>query len=386
MKLLHIINSADPSGGGPIESIVQSHRELAARGHKVELVSMDAPDALWLRDFAFIAHGMGPAVTPYRYSARFIPWLKENAARFDCAILHGIWLFPSFAAWRVLTEMNVPYFIYTHGLLDPTFKTLFPFKHLKKALIWHLWEQHVVEDAKAVFFTCEEERRLAHEGYRSLSCTPEIVPYCVGEPPGDSEQQVAAFYEHFSECHNKRLILFLSRIHPKKGTDLALRAFAAIAEKFPDAHLVLAGPDSIGWKRELGSMAARLNIKNRITWAGMLSGDLKWGAFRAAEAFILPSHQENFGIAVVESLACGTPVLISRRINIWKEIIDDGAGFAGDDTAESATENLTRWMGLSESARFEMRQKSLACFAARFRSDHAAENLLKVLTNYGIEG
>lgn len=382
MKILHVINSTNPVGGGPIESIVQAHRTLSPQGHAFELVCVDPPNASWLSGFAFPAHGLGPAHTKYRYAPRLLPWLRQHAARFDAAILHGIWLHPSRAAREALLEADVPYFVYTHGLLDPSFQRLFPLKHLQKTLTWKLGEHRVLRDARAVFFTCQEEQRLAAQAFRPYRCNGQIVPYCVGEPPGHANAQTRTFLERFPECAGKRILLFLSRIHPKKGCDLLLRAFAQVAERDPSLHLVLAGPDSVGWKKELEAIASPAG---RITWTGMLTGDLKWGAFHAAESFILPSHQENFGIAVVEALACGTPVLISNRINIWREIEADGAGWvAGDDEAGTGS-LLTRWLALPAEEQRAFRERARRCFTTRFRSEEAGRILVDTMRRHGVQ-
>lgn len=136
-------------------------------------------------------------------------------------------------------------------------------------------------------------------------------------PAGDSQAQRQIFLDHFPQLDNKRLLLFLSRIHVKKGCDLLIEAFAEVASD-DSLHLVIAGPDQIGWQADLQKQAKQLGIEQKITWTGMLSGDLKWGAFHATEAFLLPSHQENFGFVVAEALACEVPVLISNKVNIWQ--------------------------------------------------------------------
>jgi glycosyltransferase involved in cell wall biosynthesis len=111
----------------------------------------------------------------------------------------------------------------------------------------------------------------------------------------------------------------------------------------------------------------------------MLQGELKWGALLAAEAFILPSHQENFGIAVAEALAVGTPVLISDKVNIWREIEADNAGLVTPDTLDGTVSLLERWLALSPDARQQMGERARACFAARFEIRRATENLLAVI-------
>ncbi|MBU1695360.1 MAG: glycosyltransferase [Verrucomicrobia bacterium] len=385
MNILHVINSSNPAGGGPIESIVQAHRALAPHGHAFELACVDPPGSAWLSGFAFPAHALGPARTKYRYAPGLRPWIGREAPRFDCAIVHGIWLYPSFATWRALRGTIVPYFIYTHGLLDPVFRRVFPLKHIYKMLSWKLVEQHVVRDARALFFTCEEEQRLASQSFKPYRARGAIVPYCVGEPPGDPEAQKRAFLDRFPELRGRRVLLFLSRIHPKKGCDLLIRALAKGAGADPALHLVVAGPDPVEWRGSLEELAKRLGVGDRITWTGMLSGDLKWGAFRAAEAFVLPSHQENYGIAVVEALACGTPVLISHKINIWREIEADGAGWVDSDDEDGAGRLLDRWRALPAAERSLLRDRARRCFATRFRSEEAGRILLDTLRRHGVQ-
>lgn len=384
MNILHVINSSNPAGGGPIESIAQAHLALHQAGHRFEIVCLDPPDAAWLKNFPLSVHATGPALSRYRYSPRLVPWIRAHAARFDCAIVHGVWRFPSLAAYRALRGTGVPFFLYTHGMLDPAFRTLFPVRHAIKSLWWKTVEYRVVRDARAVFFTCEEERRLAHESFKPLECRDALVPYCVGEPPGDPEVQKQSFLQRFPQLRAGRFILFLSRIHPKKGCDLLIRAFAEAAAGTPDTRLAMAGPDPVGWADELRNLAERLGVADRITWTGMLSGDLKWGAFRSADVFVLPSHQENFGIAVVEALSCGVPVLTTDRVNIWREIQADGAALIGRDTSEGAKRMLEEWLGLDQKKRETMRGNARTCFAARFRSAEAAANLLAVLREHGV--
>jgi glycosyltransferase involved in cell wall biosynthesis len=118
-----------------------------------------------------------------------------------------------------------------------------------------------------------------------------------------------------------------------------------------------------------------------ISFTGMLSGPVKWGAFSAAEAFVLPSHQENFGIAVVEALACGTPVLISNKVNIWREIEGDGAGFVENDDLRGTANLLARWLATPPELRLGMKQNAANCFSKRFEIERATDSLLAIIAN-----
>jgi glycosyltransferase involved in cell wall biosynthesis len=348
-------------------------------GHSSEVVCLDSPDAPWIKNAPLPSHASGPAFSYYRYSPRFVPWIRNNAKRFDCVIVHGIWRFPTMGVRMALRNSSTPYFIYTHGMMDPTFRTLFPVRHMIKNTWWKLAEHRIVRDARAVFFTCEEEKRLAHQSFKPFECRDAIVPYCVGEPPGDPAVQKAAFLKAFPLLSDKRRILFLSRLHKKKGCDLLIHAFAHVSSMDPSLQLIMAGPDSMDWRADLEQESEALGIRDRITWTGMLTGDLKWGALHAAEVFVLPSHQENFGIAVVEALACRLPVLISDKINIWREIDSDGAAIVECATVKGTEKMLERWLRLDPASQEEMRRRARTCFNTRFRSDAAAKRLVSVL-------
>ncbi len=361
-----MIASLDPRGGGPMEGVRQIARVAHGLGHQTTVVSLDCPGAAFLEGNSFRAVPLGPAYLKYHYTPRLVPWLRAHAREFDVVIVNGIWQYSSFGVWRALRGGRVPYFVFPHGMLDPYFKRAFPLKHLKKWLYWPWAEYRALRDARAVLFTCEEERMLARRSFWLYRCKEEVVGYGTAPPAFEREAAEAAFFAAFPMLKDLRIVLFLSRIHEKKGCDLLIEAFAAIAGSDPRWHLVLAGPAEERLAARLRMRAQALGVAERITWPGMLAGIQKWGALYAAEVFALPSHQENFGIAVAEALACGTPVLISDKVNIWREIDADGAGLVEPDTASGACQLLRRWNGLDMVAREQMRVQARACFENRF--------------------
>ena len=307
-----------------------------------------------------------------------------NRERFDAVIVDGLWQYNVFGVWRACVGTATPYFVFPHGMLDPWFKRTYPLKHFKKWLYWPWAEYRVLRDARAVFFTCEEEKRLARESFWLYRANETVASLGLAEPPGDPATQCALFLQKFPNLREKRLLLFLGRLHVKKGCDLLIEAFAAVAKKNPALHLVVAGPDQTGWQATLQERARVLGLAERITWPGMLSGDLKWGAIRAAEAFILPSHQENFGLAVVEALACGVPVLLSDKVNIWREIVDDHAGVVADDSLTGTTKLMETWASNSTETLKKMRVDARACFEKRFEINRAAQALINHLREAGV--
>jgi glycosyltransferase involved in cell wall biosynthesis len=380
LKLLHVISSVNPQGGGPIEGIKQLHVPLNRIGVEVEVACCDAPDALWLATCGLpIVHALGPAKSSYTYTSKLIPWLRENAPRFDAVIVDGLWQYHGLAVRQALANTRVPYFVFTHGMLDPWFKNTYPLKHLKKWLYWPWAEYRVLRDARAVIFTCEDERLLARESFWLYRANEAVTAYGTSSPPANGSELAQRFLTLHPHLQSKRIVLFLSRIQEKKGCDLLVDAFAQVAKMDKSLHLVMAGPDQTGWLETLQAQAEKLGIADRISWPGMLQGDDKWGAFYAAEVFCLPSHQENFGIVVAEALACGKPVLISNKVNIWREIGSDCAGFIDEDTVDGTIRNLKHWLTLDSNGYAAMSDRARQCFTSRFHIQRAAERLIEII-------
>lgn len=377
MKTLHIIPSVDPRGGGPMEGVRQYAMHLGSLGHRIEVATLDDPEANYLSDFPVKVHALGPGKGSYGYTPKLVPWLKLHVEEYDVVILNGLWQYTSFGAWRVLRHKRIPYFVFTHGMLDPWFKHAYPLKHLKKLFYWPWAEYRVLRDARAVLFTCEEERHLASKSFWLYKAREEVVTYGTKRPPPRSDALRETFFSAYPALRDKRVLLFLSRIQEKKGCDLLIEAFAKVASQQPDLRLVMAGPDQTGWMATLQAQAQGLGVADRITWPGMLRGDMKWGAFYTSEAFVLPSHQENFGIVVAEAMGCGLPVLISDKINIWREIEADQAGIINTDTVEGTLKTLQQWLGLTVQDREHMSRRASDAFQRRFTVEAMALSLLQ---------
>ena len=379
IRHLHVIHSLDPDGGGPREAVKQLTAVAVKNGHNAEVLVTERPEPSWIREYDCPVHHVGPAYLKYGYAPRLAAWLKDNADRFDAVIINGLWQYHSFCTWRVLHRSTVPYYVFAHGMLDPWFKQQYPLKHLKKLMYWRWAEYRVLRDARAVLFTAEEERLLAGKSFEPYRANEWVVNFGVPAPLGDPARQRETFLQQFPQLVGKRFLLFLGRIHPKKGCDLLIEAFAAASRVDPQLRLVIAGPDQVGLKIGLTQLAERLGIADAVTWTGMLRGDVKVGALRAAEAFVLPSHQENFGIAVAEALACATPVLLSNKVNIWREVVGAGAGLVADDTLSGTVSLLHSWIALTPEQRQRMALNASNCFAAHFNVETAAVSLLQAI-------
>jgi glycosyltransferase involved in cell wall biosynthesis len=451
-RYLHCISSVNPKGGGPIEGLRQLAAVNTRLGHQIEVVSLDDPASPWVAECPVKCHALGPGKTAYGYSPRLVPWLRSNRYRFDCVIVNGVWMYNGFAAWRALRGTDTPYFVFTHGMLDPWFKRSYPMKHLKKWLFWPWADYRVLRDARAVFFTSERERQLARQSFWLYRCNEHVVKYGTSGRPSDltestefpeldevtsihasredaktqratvdQDDPVNSHGEIVSEksaitgqpstCNENehpfcsipsilsgntplshpsmRDFLFFGRVHPKKGPDLLIRAVGALTrEGVWDAgsmRLVMAGPSDSDYANELKALAVAEGIESSMHWTGMLTGDEKWDAFECAEVFVLPSHQENFGIAVAEALSAGVPVLISNEVNISPEIVADGAGFADEDTVDGTIRLLRQWLALSPEAIAAMRVQARKTFEERYHIEQAAASLIDAFRQFGVE-
>jgi glycosyltransferase involved in cell wall biosynthesis len=370
-RLLHVVASFSPAAGGTSEGILKLSQSCA---ESVEVVCLDDPAVTYVQGQSFPVHALGPPQGSYRYTPRLRPWLRENLDRFDGVVIHGLWQWHSYGSYGLLRH-RTPYVVFPHGMLDPYFKRAFPLKHFKKQVYWLAREYRVLRDARAVCFTTPIERDSAVKTLWPQRWNSAVVSLGTSEPAGVDAMQREVFLGRYPALRQRRFFLFLSRIHSKKGCDLLLEAFARLAPAHPDLDLVIAGPDEEGLRPQLESQAKRLGLEARVHWTGMLEGDLKWGAFHAAEAFVLPSHQENFGIAVVEALACGVPVLISDKVNIWPDIAHDEAGLVNADTAEGTYRSMAALLAMSVEERLRMVSNGLDCFRARYEMMRTAQAL-----------
>ena len=384
----------NPISGGPCQGLRNAIPEFLKLGFYSEVVSLDEIDANYLKNDTFPIHAIGNAKGSWQYNFSLISWLRINLANYDGVIIHALWLFHGYAVNKVINEFkksgkNTPlFFVMPHGMLDPYFQDAKSrkLKAFRNYIYWKLVQGDIINNAAGVLFTCEEELILAKNTFKPYKPKLELnVGYGIPEPP---LQLVNNFFNNNSIelISSKPYLLFLSRIHQKKGVDLLIEAFSELVLSNPVneiPNLVIAGP---GEESEYGKEIFKLvkskkHLEKRIFFPGMLEGEAKWKAFYECEAFILPSHQENFGIAVVEALACSKPVLITNKVNIWREINSNNAGIVEDDTLLGTKALLNRWTSFNEKQKKHMSYAAFACYSKHFRVDSAAAQMVNTLAS-----
>lgn len=338
-KVVHLTHSKDLRTGGVIEAVLRLSESMQSLG-----VDSSISD-----------------------KAR----LEENVTH---VIAHGLWQWPGAFAQKVFLAEKTPYLLFPHGMLDPWFKQTFPFKHIKKQAYWWWKQASILRNAKAVCFTTGEECNLARNTFFPYRCREAVTGLGVNDPPSGKEQQREAFYLSFPHLKNRKVLLYLGRMHPKKGLDNLIRSF--IRHCSENETLVLAGPIDNPDGYLAGLLKDTSKFEDRIVWTGMLTGNLKWGALRTADALILPSHQENYGMVVAEALSVGTPVFLTEKVNLWREVLEAGAGLvAGDD--EAGIDSLVGdWKKNSHAG---MTNACMSCFEEKLHIRKCAERILNLL-------
>lgn len=288
----------------------------------------------------------------------------------ELVVAHGLWQWPGIQA----RAGRAPYIVFPHGMMDPWFRRAYPLKHLKKQIYWWYAQRGVMQDADAVCFTTEEEKRLAQDTFFPYRPAREIVTGIgVSDPPYESTECRFKFLDKHPHLNGKRLLLYLGRIHPKKGLDTLIKVWSHKKKNEKDV-LLLAGP--IDRTDPYHTKLLSLSEGNpSIEWLGMIEGEEKWGALSAAEALILPSHQENFGMVVAEACSVGTPVLLTNKVNLWSEIDHSMAGFVASDDEAGIFSLLDQWIaGIPR----EWAVSAHSCFKEKLHVRQAARHMMRL--------
>lgn len=308
----------------------------------------------------------------YVFSLPLARALKVAIPQYDLVHIHSLYLFPSTAAAYYCRHYSVPYLVRPHGTLDPY---LFRRHRGRKWIYERLFEWRNLNKAAAIHFTTIEEQELT----RSLGLKAPSVVVPLGVNLRDYEDRIpcGVLRDSYPEIRSKKVILFLSRLNFKKGLDLLVKAFGQIARQRDDVQLVLAGPDDDGYGAQVRQWLEAEKVLGKCTFTGMLLGREKLAALRDADVFVLPSYSENFGIAVAEAMACGLPVLISNKVNIWREVAEARAGLVVNCDAEEVSNALLTLLDDSL-LRKDMGQRGRRLVAERFTWEAVGDQMVQV--------
>lgn len=343
MKALHVIPSLSLRHGGPSFVMPLIERALAMANVEVTVATTDDDGPLRhaavpleqrvRRDFSN-RYYFRKQCEFYKCSLPLLRWLTKHVRDYDLVHIHALFSFASVAAAWCARRQRVPYIIRPLGVLDRYGRTRR--RALLKALSLRCIERPLLRDAAAVHYTSERERSEAREVVATARGV--VVPLGIDLAPFQNMPGPQRFRHDWPETAGREVVLFLSRIDPKKGVDLLLDAFARVRERRPGSLLVIAGNGEDSYIEAMRARAARLGIARDVLWCGFLDGADKLSALAAASVFVLPSQSENFGLAAVEALAAGIPVVLSEEVGIARGVDSAAAGRVTRRTARHVAE------------------------------------------------
>ncbi len=371
-RWLEVVSHTDPRYGGLSTAVPRLGAAVATAGpYDVSLA-------------AFCASG--EQVRPERFDEEHLsfwpvgrrPWLQSGALRrqfratvsqVDGVHIHGLWEASTAMASRTARALGKPYIVSAHGMLEPW---ALANKRLKKALYAHFVEHDVVAGAACLHALTTAEA----EQYRAFGAKGPIavIPNAVEVP---AELSAALFLRAYPDLRSKRLVLFLGRLHPKKGLDLLAEAWARLARKHPDAHLVLAGPDADGIEDKVRATLAAAGVGSTVTFVGMLDTTRKWSALAAAEVFVLPSYSEGLSMSALEALGAGVPVIVTRNCNM-PEVTQYDAGWEIQANIEELTAALQAALERTTAENSISGRRGSDLITMRYNSRHVARLLAEV--------
>jgi len=338
LKILHIISTMDPKYGGPSQGIRNIIPHLYREGLIDDVLCMDDPEIDYGIEDSFKIIKLGHQITSFGYNKHIIKWLSSNLADYDIVLVQGIWQYQNYAVYNVINKLKKKNIkapkvcIMPHGMMDPYFQQSSDrkWKAIRNEIVWRITEKKALNAADAMLFTCQEELILARSTFKGYHPKKEInLGYGVEHPPSYTLEMKEEFNALCKNLNGRDYWLFLSRIHNKKGVQNLVEIHKRLSQEFPSVpDLVIAGPLESEYAKKIVSSAMD---NPKIHFPGMLKGNSKWGAFYGCNAYLLPSYQENYGIAIVEAMACHKPVIITKQVNIWREIESGNGGLIMED-------------------------------------------------------
>ncbi len=368
MRVLHIVSSINEFTGGPARSVTSLSRFLNSNGIDSHILTQNY-DNLGAQvggtNLSFTSIEAGTLAKKFKgYSKEYAGKLNKIVASFDLIHSHGLWMYPNYCARCFAKKYSRPLVVSPRGMLDRW--ALNQSKVLKK-IAWSLYEKNNLKSANVLHATSNAE----YSGIRSLGLTNPVAIL----PNGidlDSVHTECSF--EMRERNGKNIILFISRIHEKKGLDLLVESWAALSTYHQKWQIILAGPvDDKGYKESLEKKVHDRGLAASMLFVGNVEGEDKNDLYNSAKIMVLPSFSENFGIVVLEALAFGVPV-ITTKFTPWEEIENHDCGWWIELGGDELTKTLASAMNLNSSKWTEMSENART-LASKYEWVEIAENM-----------
>lgn len=352
LKILHVQDTLSPRYGGPASVLPQLVKAQAAAGCDVVVATTTAdhptgnyhePGWDTLADGAVKVYYAPVKISTLRISPAFTSFMRRSISNFDIVHVHGLYRYPSTSAATMARRRKIPYIIRPHGSLDPYMygKSTMGTPRLKR-IYERLFDMPNLHGASAIHYTAEDEREKA--SFLNLRSPSFIASNGLDWQAFETLPARGAMRERWGVGEDP-VVLFLGRLHFKKGLDLLIPAFDQVRKRIPNAQLVIAGPDNDDYERTVRGWVADRGLESAVHFVGTLHGADVVQAYVDADVFALPSYTENFGMTVVEAMACELPVVISDQVNIHAEISSAAAGLVTRCDADEVATALNALLG-----------------------------------------
>ena len=369
---LNVVSHLDPRYGGLSAVVPYLGSAIAATGQfSISLAAFCTPNELY-------SESNHPEIALTVWPTSRTDWFRNRELRqqfhdlmsaADGVHIHGLWEHSTAAAARIARTLRKPYIISTHGMLEPwALKN----KALKKKIYSALVERGNLRSAACLHALTHAEAR----DYRRYGLTGPIavIPNGVHIPESISPDP---FLNHFPAMRGKRIILFMGRIHFKKGLDILVKSWASLAKQWPDAHLVLAGPDFENTRASVEALAVEHGIREKILFTGMLRNELKWSALAASQCFVLPSYSEGLSVSVLEAMGVGLPVIVTEQCNL-PEVETSGTGWLIKSEIPSLTSSLSSFLNNSSRVNMEIGHRGRQLVKDRYNWTSVTERMINL--------
>jgi glycosyltransferase involved in cell wall biosynthesis len=374
---LHVVACINQQIGGPAVTVPTLASALGFQGAHCVLAALDDARYGPVEVPANVTVISRPADALARRLGGWSPGLQRELlcrARngIDIVHNHGLWLFPNLYARQSACFSRIPLVISPRGMLDAWSMKR---SRAKKAVAWHLYERRNLESAALFHATSQAEADSVHR--LGLSKPVAMIPNGVTLPAVQDTPSRIEMERRFPRLAGKHWLLFLSRLHPKKGVGELLRAWSSLADRFPDWQLIVAGPDLDGYEASMRAEADSLGLTTRVDFTGMVAGPEKACLLGHATLFVLPTHSENFGIAVAEALSHAVPVITTRGAP-WAELLSHRCGWWIEQGATALEEALSDAMTMPADELRAMGRRGYALVESRYAWDQVATDMKAV--------
>lgn len=379
IKLLRITPTLDPKFGGPSTTIISSSLILKKKGINVDIITCDNKNSKYVKTnkIKIINFGKG-YLGNYCLNFKMFQWLKKNKDNYDLFIVHGIWTFVSLMS-RLLIKKK--YYIYTHGQLDPFFSLNF-LKKIKKKIYWFFIEKSNLLNSKLLLLTSNGENKFNRDTYVNTSgIKKKVVQYGIVKNTLDKNKLSKIFYKKFKHLKNNDFYLYLGRYHEKKGCEIIIESVNKLKDQFQDKVLLCGPINNTKYEKKIKYLIKIYNLEKIIFFHNAIYGDLKWAAINQSKAMILPSHGENFGVSLVESMSMSKPIISTNKVGISDDILKFKAGYISSNTISSFSGTLKKFMKLDKKSLKIMSLNAYKCFNTNFNLNSEKNSLFNLLYN-----